>query len=488
MQVLAALGQGLLPVYQILVARLFGVHAQGVYGTAVSYLEVLGRTGIAGSDRGLMRYVAAHSADGSPDKVAQALAAALRLSLTTAVVLMVALLLAADGIARLTGFAEATVTLRAMSPTLPAFVLVLVLVSATLGARTSRVHLAVRGIAEPALLTAGALVAYALGAGLAGLAIAHSVAFIGAALLAALGARWVLGTRVVAQAIRGPSLPGFKRFAVPLGVSEMTTAILQRADVIILGVFVDATTVGVYFAAEQLSRSVTGVRYAFDGVAAPLLAEALHQQNRARLQYNLTLLTRWIALAAAPACALAFTLRPELLALFSPEHRVAATAMGVLLLAQLFNSIVGLTPVVLVMSGRSGLYMWATVGAAITSVTLNLILVPRFGIVGAATATACASIGLQLTLTIQTWILQRVHPLSWDLAKALLAGGVVWLYGSLVRTFLVLPAGVTVALVVGGGAILYAVTLLGLGLAPEERALAWKLWRRLPGGAGRTES
>jgi O-antigen/teichoic acid export membrane protein len=483
-QVLAAIGQGMSPLYQILIARLFGAHAQGVYATALSYLEVLGRTAVAGSDRGLQRFVAAHRADDRPQMVAQALAAALRLSLPAAVLIMGALMLAAPAIARVTGDAEATFTLRAMSLAIPPFVLLIVLVSATLGARTSRVHLAVRGIAEPLLLAAAALLAYALGSGLPGLAVAHALAYVAAALVAVVGVRRVLGAGVLAQALRGPAQPGFRRFAVPLGLSDTTVALLQRADVIILAAFVDARTVAFYFAAEQLTRSVAGLRHAFDGVAAPLLSESLHLEDRARLRAALKLLTRWVALGTAPIAAALAALRPELLSLFGPQHRVAAGAMGLLLLAQTTTGILGLTPVVLVMSGRSQIFLAMTLFAAAVNVTLNLVLVPRLGLVGAAAATATSVLALQVGLTALTWTLARVHPFSRDLAKVLLAAGLVCVHGAVVKALLPLPAVATIAVVVAGGLVLYPLALLALGLAPEDRAMVRRLWRRLRGRHG----
>jgi O-antigen/teichoic acid export membrane protein len=478
-QVLAAIGQGMSPVYQILVARLFGPHAQGVYATSMSYLEVLGRTAVAGSDRGLLRYVAAHRAEGSPEKIPPALGAALRLSLGVAVLVTGALLVAAPAVAHYTGFTEATFTLRAMALAIPPFVVLIVMVAATLGARTSRVHLAVRGIAEPLLLATGAMLAYVLGTGLLGLAVAHTLAYVAAALVAVVGARRVLGPGVISQALRGPPQPGFKRYAVPLGISDMATAILQRADVIILAAFVEARTVAFYFAAEQLTRSVAGLRHAFDGVAAPLLSESLHLQDRARLRHNLKMLTRWIALASAPIAAALATLRPELLSLFGPHHRQAAGAMGLLLMAQLTTGILGLTPVVLVMSGRSKLFLAATLFAATINVALNVALVPRLGMVGTAAATATSVMALQFGLTTLTWQLARVHPFSRDLAKVLLAAVLVWVHGTLVKVFLPLPAPATIAVVLAGGFILYVLALLALGLAPEDRALARRLWRRV---------
>jgi uncharacterized protein YhhL (DUF1145 family) len=61
----------------------------------------------------------------------------------------------------------------------------------------------------------------------------------------------------------------------------------------------------------------------------------------------------------------------------------------------------------------------------------------------------------------------------------LAAAALVGVYGTLVKMFLPLPAPATIAVVLAGGFILYVLALLALGLAPEDRALARRLWRRV---------
>ena len=56
--------------------------------------------------------------------------------------------------------------------------------------------------------------------------------------------------------------------------------------------------------------------------------------------------------------------------------------------AQLFSSSVGPTARVLAMTGHQRMVMFATLGSAVAAAALNLLLVPLFGIFGAAAATA----------------------------------------------------------------------------------------------------
>ena len=58
--------------------------------------------------------------------------------------------------------------------------------------------------------------------------------------------------------------------------------------------------------------------------------------------------------------------------------------------AQLFNSSVGTTARLLAMTGHQKAVMVSTVGSGVAAVVLNLLLVPAYGVAGAAAATAAA--------------------------------------------------------------------------------------------------
>ena len=60
-QILARLGQGLMPLHRVLVSRLFGQAAYGVYRTGADLCEVLMRAGIAGGDKAMLKFVAAQA-------------------------------------------------------------------------------------------------------------------------------------------------------------------------------------------------------------------------------------------------------------------------------------------------------------------------------------------------------------------------------------------------------------------------------------------
>ena len=81
----------------------------------------------------------------------------------------------------------------------------------------------------------------------------------------------------------------------------------------------------------------------------------------------------------------------------------------------------GLTPYVLVMAGRSRLMLLNTLAAAALNIVLGIVLVPRLGISGAAIAALASGGAFQVAATIETWVIERVHPFATSLLKPLAA-------------------------------------------------------------------
>jgi O-antigen/teichoic acid export membrane protein len=62
------------------------------------------------------------------------------------------------------------------------------------------------------------------------------------------------------------------------------------------------------------------------------------------------------------------------------------------------------------MGGRSGWNLFNTVVAVVTNVVLNVLLIPRIGMTGAALAWAASILANNLLPLVEVWALFRLHP------------------------------------------------------------------------------
>lgn len=477
-QFLVVLGQALLVFYQLAVSRLYGAATYGVYMASAGIIEVLSRGGQFGADKAMLRFIAKHRIKGEFDLAERALGTGLRLSAMVSAFLALALIGVAGWIARLQHKPELSTMLRVMAPAVVFTAAMMVLVEAMLGAKKPRMNLVVRGLSEPGFLLLFAIIGAVLFGGPRTIALAHLLATACTVTIAALAASKVFGVHQILAGLRAKAHPEVARFSFPVAASEMMNAILQRADVVLLGFFVSREQIGIYAAAEFIGRAIAGARYAFDSVACPVISEALTLHDQRRLQYNLALMTRWVATIAAYACCVLISLRADLLPLFGHEFTKGAVSLIILAAAHFINGTFGLTPWVIMMSGRSKLMFWDNLGAATVNVILNLLLISHFGIIGAALSALISVLLLQVAYLVQTWKLERAYPFSRGLLKVFIAAGIT-LFILLVANSRISDVIVRFAVAIIGGAWMLFSLLLILGVEAEERYFLTRVLSKL---------
>ena len=127
---------------------------------------------------------------------------------------------------------------------------------------------------------------------------------------------------------------------------------------------------------------------AVNAVAAPRIA-ALHAQGkRAELQTLVSTMAHWIFWPALATSAAAIIFGLTILAMFGPAFSAGYDALVILVCGHLVRASTGLVSDLLGVTGHQDENAWVLAWSALLNVILNVLLIPRFGIVGAATATA----------------------------------------------------------------------------------------------------
>jgi O-antigen/teichoic acid export membrane protein len=188
------------------------------------------------------------------------------------------------------------------------------------------------------------------------------------------------------------------RVAVPLLVIDSFAALIMHADIVMVGIFLTPEDVAHYFAATRVAMVASFFLASVGALAGPNLA-ALHAQGKTRdMQELLAGVTPWITVPALVVTVLLAIAGWPLLRLFGPGFEAGYVALVLLAAGHLVASANGPAALILNMTGHQD---WAGLtygGAALTNIALNALLIPRFGIAGAALATALTTIGMSATL------------------------------------------------------------------------------------------
>jgi O-antigen/teichoic acid export membrane protein len=490
-QVLTILAQAVIALTQVVFARLYGQTIFGAYRAAMAAIEIAARGGAAGADKAMLRYVAAGRASGDEEGVRRAVGNGLRLAMVVGGTFSLFFLLGAEPLTALwakLSAAKGTVpwdkaslasAFRFLAPVPVLWATLWVLIQASLAARVTRANFWVRGLFEPLALLAAGVLAWTLGAGLRGLALAQSLAACCTLVVAVLMVLRVLRPAERRRVLTAPAVPGFARFSGYMGLAELTNSTLQQAHILIVTTFAGLEATAIYAAAEFITRVVANMRYAFDSIVAGMMAESLHLGEHDRLEQNLRLVTRWVVTVSVPLAGIVIALRTELLVgLFQPAYAAGASALLVLSLAHLANAGLGLTGWVLVAGGRSNLLLLNNVLGLIFNVAAGLFFTPRYGLVGATIGVLGSVLIVQGLAIIEVAVWQRIHPFAVGLLKPV-AGGVASFVAMTALHGVLPPGWMRVTGVMAAGAIVYGGLLLALGLPPEEKRMFQRLTGRL---------
>ncbi|MEM7278565.1 MAG: polysaccharide biosynthesis C-terminal domain-containing protein [Pseudomonadota bacterium] len=182
---------------------------------------------------------------------------------------------------------------------------------------------------------------------------------------------------------------------LPLAFFGVTTTLLTQTDLIILGIFNSAATVGVYKVSVVGSMLVAFGLSIVNTVNAPKYAARFTQKDNDGLETLAFDAARLATVFAVALFIVYLVFGAQILTIvFGDEYIGAYSVLIILAAAQLVNCFTGSVGLILNTTNSEGQAAKSLAVAAILNVALNLALIPRFGAIGAAIAT-----GISLTVS-----------------------------------------------------------------------------------------
>lgn len=394
---LGVLGKMAGPSFLVIVTRMYGADAFGIFITATALLEMAIAFLTAGFKDGALIFVARHADDEKEHvHLYQSLANALAWSLAFAVLLIAAAIWIGPVVLpgayeygdRLVG------PLLAMTLALPLMAFDRVVLAATQGLKIMKYEAIVNGGARPVLLLLTAVAFWFVVDDVRGLAAAYVVTQVVIAALAV----WIY-SRELSWSGLGKAVTTFRlnremiSFAVPQNLNATFERFITNVDIVMLGLFgIDARTIGFYGAGSLIVRELRQIKLVFSGAFAPHIVRLFRMKRLEELSLMFSTTSRWIARLAVPAIIAVAILRSDLLALVSPEYaNESALFMLLLLPIPYLQCSVGVAGNLVVMTGHSRFNLLNSIATGASNVLLNLWLIPGYGLLGAAAASALAS-------------------------------------------------------------------------------------------------
>lgn len=373
----------------ILVARLLGAYDAGLFFLCLTWIglgSVLTRLGL---ERALTRHIAAELAVGHGTAARQDLWTGLGWSTLVAVAMTALTALVAEPVAhRLFDMPDLAWPLMLSALAMLPQTLTVMLGSVLAGLKRGVAAQFVQSALWPALTLAALLAgARSLTELILVVAVAMTLCVIIAAVLIARS--WSAFTdRKVATDQPWERLPGLWQTARPLFVVEMVQVSLGSLPVLGLGIFAPPDEVGAFSVATRISILIWVLIISIGTVVSPLYAERYRLGQFEQLRTLNVRVMLGIAGLGVPVIALMMMFPVTILALVGNGFETAATALVIMAAGQLVNCLLPCQDVLLAMTGHGRWLRHLNLAQLATCILLGAVLIPAYGMTGAAALTA----------------------------------------------------------------------------------------------------
>ena len=252
------------------------------------------------------------------------------------------------------------------------------------------------------------------------------VAFNAGILLTSIMAFWLIRKRILSDYRSWPRVAVARNvlsFSWPLALTGFTLLFVSKTDKLLLGYFLSSEDVGIYTPALLIASLLEFVNSAFKYRFLPTASEYFSKNDMSGLEPLYKSTSRWSFLVVYPIFLLILVFSEEILRLlYGSEYTGGHMALIVLSLGIVVNDFSGTSANILVAGGRTKLNLYCEVIAAVASTVLNILLIPIYGILGAAIATSISYVTRNITSLSFVYRSYGMHPYTKKYLNIVLSG------------------------------------------------------------------
>ena len=396
--------------------------------------EVVAKMGL---ETGVMRFVSRLNPELDQEKIQKIIASALKMTTIFSLVIMVALIISSGAIVKniLNEPPLLKLVIIIFAIAIPFNALTLVSAFATQGFKRLKYKILVTQFLNPTLLLTTMVICYWFIS-------AESALMAPMLITGIIGLFVMLGVLKKVTGVSNNQIMKAKvdtsllNFSYPLMFVTILQTFMHWMDILMLGYFTDATTVGLYHPAARTAGLLQALLLSFISIYAPMMAQFHREGDRKKMDDTYKLVSRWLLMCAIPISAIFIIFPGKVMLLFGPEYLPSAKILVILTGATFIQAIFGAAGPTLSMSGHTKLVLWNTIGAFALNFGLNIFLIPNYGIIGAAIATLTSLIVVGFARTIEVSVILKMNFFDRKVIKPIFAGIMVFTGLLLIKDFI----------------------------------------------------
>jgi O-antigen/teichoic acid export membrane protein len=416
-------GKGLLFFYTIFLAKVLGANDLGLYFLGITIVGFLAISSNLGLNISVTRFVAIYSSRNDLKRLKGTVLIATAITLSPSLIIMCLTFLLGDLVAiSIFHKPELGKVIKLLSLSIPFDSLIWIFLAATRGLKLMQYTAYTENLCWVGLrFLFAVLFLLVFGMKLEGAVLAYVLSSFFSAALAFYYANKVI------PLTDGKVIPVFEvknllKFSLPMVFSIFLGNLTRQIDVLMLGLFVSAAEVGIYSVVVRiivLAEIVFGI---FMPIFNPFVSDLYERKEFSKLSNLLEVITRWNVSISFPVFLSLLFFPGFFLHFFGAQFVQASICLSILVIAHLFSSISGLPSSIIFMSGRSDITFKNNSAMLLLNVLLNYLLIPQYGIMGAAIATGISLVLIAFVRITEVYYLMKINPFKKYLWKPVTAG------------------------------------------------------------------
>ena len=195
-------------------------------------------------------------------------------------------------------------------------------------------------------------------------------------------------------------------YSWPLLLSSSFAALLSNIDIVMISYFLDSVAVGEYRAVQPLRQVTLFLLSSITFLYLPLASKLYGEKQYRALTDLYKTTTKWVIAATLPfVLVLSLFARDTVITFFGVEYQGAAVALAALMVGTFSRTIFGPSGIMVKAIDRPRVEIIAAAAGLCVNLIANILLIPRYSILGAAVGT---SVGITVFNVVEAIAIYRV--------------------------------------------------------------------------------
>jgi len=212
------------------------------------------------------------------------------------------------------------------------------------------------------------------------------------------------------------------KYSLPLFMSSIIGILLRQADIIMLGFIKTEEAVAVYKISVQICAIIPFFKHITGSFFSPMISSLYHAGKKEEMIHTFKEVTKWSFTVGLMIFIGIILFGKSALHLFGEDFIYGHRALIIVACGFLAGVAAGHTGSMISMTGHPKFNLLSSTVTFTVNIVLNILLIPKYGILGAAVATLISSIVSNSMSLIYLYITQKVQPYDIRFLKPIVAG------------------------------------------------------------------